>query len=472
MKESTLFKTLQALDKRELKLLDKFIKSGLINSTPKCYDLFVILCQHLSPKSKNITIDKEALFFTIFPEKKKYNSSLSVLMTQLQKQIENYFIWDNLQQNNSLKTLLLQPSRTRFKQQALYQKEVKDQLKRLHHKTKKDQDDFLYSFLLTNELQREKKLQDQEQIELNKLEALDNFYFGNRLKLSYELIQMYPSWTKQKEYIETILAHVEQYQDPLSNPTIFIYQFAIKHLKKENDDHSFEELMALIEQHQGQIEKKELNDIFKLAINYCVYNVYLGKVDYLQHLFSVYQKMVEYNALFIGQYIELSTIKNIVSLSCQLREFDWVDDFTNRYNYYLDPKYSEDVKLYNQGVIHFYKKEFQQAHDCFNTMYPINLVFELNRKFLLLKIFYELDEQIAFEAFTQSFSAFLRKNKVINSTQKKGYLNFIKILRQIQRLSFKKITEEQINRIANKILSAELLSDKKYLNEKLDAFKK
>jgi len=71
--------------------------------------------------------------------------------------------------------------------------------------------------------------------------------------------------------------------------------------------------------------------------------------------------MSEKNLLAEGEYIPVDKMKNIISVACQLRHFDWIRQLVEDSKLLIAPPFRESVYDFGIGVIHFYKGELRQA---------------------------------------------------------------------------------------------------------------
>jgi hypothetical protein len=86
---------------------------------------------------------------------------------------------------------------------------------------------------------------------------------------------------------------------------------------------------------------------------------------------------------------------------------------------------------------------------------------------MLLKIYYELEEEGALLSLLASFSLFLKRNKQVSKQAREMYLNFCKILQSITRRNIK-----HLPKIKQKIQEAKLLLERRWLLDQVKALEK
>ncbi len=433
MKKSKLLRLLQRFSEKELIRLVEMVGSPFFNKNLKCKQLLDIIIEYFeAPES--VDISKEVVFKKLFPHKAKFNSSLSVVSSKLTELAEEFLIQDRLKDHDYFKKYLLLES-LKEKELWVYFERKYVETKKKHEASKLRGPQFYIEKLLFTKSLREYHL-EYEKGDKNfdprlLIKLLDEIYLGYRLLLSYAA-NLNAEYDKAQLEIIMKLARTS---DLLDTPLIKLFYTAVLMLKESEQTAHFHQFMSLIDKHHRIIPRKELSELFSVAANYCVNKIKKGHSNFRQELFSVYNKTVQYNALIISTYLSHYRMKNIISLAAQLGEFEWGNQFLEEYIDFISPNFRKGVYNFNKAIICFYQKNYDNSLMHLNKMEgKIDTVYELNRKFLSLKTYFELKEDELLINMSLSFKQFLRTNESIAKNEEKAYKNFTNILLKIVKL--------------------------------------
>ena len=85
---------------------------------------------------------------------------------------------------------------------------------------------------------------------------------------------------------------------------------------------------------------------------------------------------------------------------------------------------------YNLVDLYYYKKELGKALEYLHKVEYSDVFYALNSKEMLLKIYYEMNEEEALHNLLASFRIYLKRNKLISDNIRLPYQNFISLLTQ------------------------------------------
>jgi len=96
----------------------------------------------------------------------------------------------------------------------------------------------------------------------------------------------------------------------------------------------------------------------------------------------------------------------------------------------------------------------------------------MDGKFLMMKAYYELDEEYSerTERIILSFIAYIKQNRILSAINKQGYINFTKTLHSLYRIKHR-VGRSSLEAIENRLQNYQRVSDKKWLLEKIEALK-
>jgi hypothetical protein len=288
--------------------------------------------------------------------------------------------------------------------------------------------------------------------------ALDDFYFLNKLKYSCEMLNRQAILSDQfsipfQEEVESYLVKQNHLE-----PLIAIYlQIYISLLHPEEEGH-FNILTELINAHSQSIKKEELRAIYLYAINICARKIRQGKSDYMNIALDLYEEGIKNKSLYDNNYLSHWTYNNVLKLALRLQRFEWFESFIYTYNKALKPEFQADALQYNLAEYYYQKKDLEQALIHLNKVNFKDINYLLGSRILLIKTFYESDAMEASLSALASFKIYLRRNKQIAGSIKKSCLNFCDLFYKIT-----KIHQPNKDELKQKIASTQPLTERAWL---------
>ena len=152
--------------------------------------------------------------------------------------------------------------------------------------------------------------------------------------------------------------------------------------------------------------------------------------------------------------------KNVIKLGFNLKKYDWVEQFIRENNQYLEEQFRQNALHYNLADLYFQKSNFGEALLHLNQVEINEISYALGTREMLMRIYYETDEEEALISLIASFNIYLKRNKDLPSDVRKMYLNFCRIVGQILRRNPKKL-----KKIGEEIKNTKLLLAKNWLLE-------
>lgn len=452
---------------RELKKLEVMLESPYFNQNESCLTLFLFLKKEILEEGK--TLSRKDVFDYLYPSKKKRDSSLSVQMSRLFAFAQEVLVQEQLRLRPETWNYLLLKGLGEKGDADTIQQIGEKSLQKLNSSPKKSREDFqndylinqlLYDLLVTTTRTKQQK---PEKV----VEALDNFYLIHRLHLTYEILNVQQILARElpQMYIDPMLDFCKSISTDAA-PLIQMNLLAVLLVAEPNEGQHFENFLALLSSDSEAITNEELHSLYTIAANYCIQQIIKGDRSFYEELLQIYQRMIDEKVLFITKFIPPAQFKNVVSLACQLGKYEWAQNFLAEYKQFLNPEIRKLNSDYYQATIHFYKKEYEQARELLIQTESMEVFFEIGRKFFLLKIYYELKEDIALYQLIDSFLSFIRKNNLLSTALKKSYLNFAKILKLLSDYRNEQ-KSKQLQKVSDKLDGYQQVSDKRWLMAKI-----
>lgn len=463
MKNSKLILLLETFSTAEWRRFGEFLVSPFFNKRKELIVFFEYL-KAISPDFSAKKLDKTVLFQKVFPNKKQDDRTLVHLNNYLLKQAEHFLAISRLEKEaHSTNMLILEE---------LYERQLgknyrhylsKAQASSLQEKEKNNHF-YLHQYQLSDIAKRQFLVQNQRRYDATiqlSLDHLDEFYFFNKLKIACEMLE----WKNiiavdyQISFIDELIYFLKKKQGKL-NPVLSIYLIAYDLLTKEDSEADFLRLMDAIQLHQDNIPDSEKNYFYVFAINFCGQQIKKNiKVHYYaNHSLDLYLAGVEQKILYVNGYLSPWIFKNITKLGFNLKKFDWTAQFIQTYHTHLEKEFQADALHFNMADLYYRKKNYQQAQYHLMQIQYSDIFYNLGAKTMLIKIYFETNEEEALLSMIASFTIYLKRNKKMANNIRQTYLNFTSLIYQILKAKANKIAE-----IQEKIKTTELLTDRQWL---------
>lgn len=475
MNKTKIYQVLKKFNSHEINRLEKFIISPFFNSNEKVSHLFQTLYNHFkfsNPKE----LEKDQIWSKLY--KKPYDDvKFRKLCSDLLKLVERYFTQIAFEaspeeQNQFLIQELIKRNEEKLFSTALSRSKV--QLSRTNERSSS----FFYNqyklgankFSLSTEFDlKTQKTKDGMGTNIEEISRnLDNFYLIEKLK--YYLSANTIKKIRNENHEFALIPEITQYlgsADLSKEPALKLYYQTYLAFTSDQDDYHYELLKQLIFENLNVLGRDEGRDIFEAALNFCIRRVNQGNSKFHKEALDLYKYSLNSKIMF-SKEDELSptTFRNIVIFAVRESEFNWAEEFINKYAQYLPEKYRDNAINYNSARIQWYRKQFDKVIELIRDVEYQDLTYNLNSKFMLLASYYELKEYDSLFYFINSYKAFLRRNKSINPKRKASYMNFVNIINKLANLESG--DKPQIRKIQLEINESEAILSKKWLLEKVD----
>lgn len=270
---------------------------------------------------------------------------------------------------------------------------------------------------------------------------LDVYYIANRLKYLCQMLNRNKIFKKHYtiSFSEQIL-EMAALPDFQKVPLIALYYQIALMFTQEESDQAYLELKKLFDQYFPLLGKLTQLEILSYALNYCVRRVRTSnrKTWYLQETLNLYMWGIDSEMLLSDNVLSPWHFKNIIKAAFNLKQYEWVGNFIKNYYQKLEPSFQEDALNYNLADLYFHQKDYGQAIQYLYQVQQSDIHYALGAKVMLMKIYYEKDEEEALLSLIASFSIYLSRNKHISNDLRKTYQNFCLILNRILRRNPKK----------------------------------
>lgn len=300
------------------------------------------------------------------------------------------------------------------------------------------------------------------------LKSLDQFYFVRKLQLQCELINL--KNVLNKEFNVVLIDPICEFivsNSFLSSPLIEIYYYILITLKGTPEESvlAYENIIAVTNENRNKLAVEDLNNIYQYAKNFCIRKINSGEDKYRMILFDLYKSILKNKRLMKHDYLSPWEFKNIVTLGLRLKEGEWVKNFISGFINHLPPQERKNALTYNTAMFYYYMKNYKFVLKYLQEVEFTDLYYQLDSKSILLKVYFETDEQEPLLHHIAAFKIFLLRNKNISAYQLSIYKNFIKYSLKIFRAGS---NSKKLEALRTEISSSANISDRNWLIERIN----
>jgi hypothetical protein len=446
MNKSQLINILKTFSAKDIREMRKWLHSPAHNQRQDVIQLFDYFFEN-NHLAKEDCLEKPYAFSWIYPKETYDDAKMRQVMFFLLKAIEDFLIYQELYQDEINAKNILSKAYRKRKLDKLFEKNIKQSEQLLGKATIQNEKFYLneYQFQLEkyNYLSRVNRLSQNLQEVSN---TLDIVFLTGKLR-QYCLMLSHQS-VYQKEYtiglLKNLLPLIQQ-EDYIKIPAIASYYFIYKTLTEKEDEIHFFQLKEQIKNNGHLFPLGEIRDIYLMTINYCIGRMNAGLESFMREAFELYQLGFEKKILIDNNSITRVTFHNVISIGLKLKEYTWVENFIEKYQYFLEEKHREGFVYYSLARLFYEKKNYTQAMRLLvqDVQYDDILIF-LNSKILLSWMYYEEGELDALDSLTESMRTYIQRKKIMGY-HKVNYKNYLKLLKKLIRIKPNKNEKEKLS---------------------------
>jgi hypothetical protein len=237
--------------------------------------------------------------------------------------------------------------------------------------------------------------------------------------------------------LQAVLLHIGQYPNLLVHPAIAVYYYGYLALMEPDEESHFKALRKELARNGVCFAMDELRDIHLLAINFCIYQINRRREHYLHEVLDLYRSGLD-SGIFVEQgQMPRFTYTNIVSTALRLREFDWAYHFIQHYKDLLPEGQRNGTFNFNLARYYTDKGDYDRAMPLLQQMDFDDILFNLQGKMMLVKMYYETGAFFALDSLLISLEAYLRRKKHLGVQQQLAHRNTVRLLRRLLALTDK-----------------------------------
>ena len=412
MLNSKLIDIISTLNKREMKILSKFIYSPVYNQHKDVIALFEYI-QTLGGCTE-ANLDKKTVYSCIFPKSQYDDLRLRHVVSYLLRVCENCLVYMEQSTNDLLYPLYLLKA---YKRRALDKHFANDFLlhkKQNGPKEKRCLQSHLYLSKI-NELACDTGIKPEKEAILHLLKAdeeLTTFFVLTKLKNAAKLFASKPEVKVTDILLLPEIEQIIQQHQLLHNTEIATYYWAFKCMQDPGDTRYYKLFKECLAKHSHQMEVDDLKDLFALSINYCKEKLAQQNQEFERELFEIYLHGLASEVLLNNQVLSFETQKSIVDIALKLGEVNWLKDFIEDTRQITDKKLRDELYQLNLAKLQFYRSDFTACIASLSIELGKNLQILQEAQLLKIRALHELGEHNQLKLETKKLKEINSKLKV------------------------------------------------------------
>lgn len=266
---------------------------------------------------------------------------------------------------------------------------------------------------------------------------LDASYLTEKLHDACELLQrskLLASPPTDDSLLDNLVDFLRQQPELLQQFASVNIYLRVYSLLKSSEPDQYDATLQAVQQHQAELSFSNRQVIFNYLQNFCIEQINKGNGRFLEELFRLYMVQLEERLFFEGNFLPQWHYKNIVTTGLRLGQTEWVRNFIEDYRHHLNPAVADNAYRYNLAAWHYHQGHLEEVIGLLAQVEYTDLRYNLDAKSLLLRTYYDLEEEEALLALTDAVRQYLKRNRSLSDFQKKGYYNLLKFTRRAFRL--------------------------------------
>ncbi len=464
MAESKVVQIIKKLDQKEVKLLDKFVKSPFFNQHTDVIRLFDYLQKTISEGGS--ALSNEQIFKVIFKDEKLDLQKLHYINSYLLKLIESFLAWQQWEEDNIEQQIFLLRAYRLHK--------LDDQFRRLYKKLEETLEklplrnnqyhNLRYKMQIEQlKFAREGRTGDLQLQELS--DAQDIAYIAEKLYNACTLLSHQAVFKKEYDpgLLPNVLEHIEN-SGRIEEPAIALYYYAYLSLSNIEKVENFHQLKKLLQLHRDRFDASELRGLYLVATNFCIRRINRGEGSFFKEIFEIYKSGLDARVFLENGMLSRWTFNNIVVAAVKLKDFGWAEKFINEQIDKINPEHREGTHSFNLAYFYFEKGDYDKAMPLLTQMEHDDVLHNLFAKATLAKMYYKLAEFDSLDNLLQSFKIYIRRKKILGY-HKDNYLNFIRYMQKLTQVNiFDKSAKAALS---EQIQNEKMLAEREWLLESL-----
>ena len=461
-----LHQLIAALPPSERRAAADWLASPYHQQRADCQALFAYLAKAIDEGRQPSRADCWA---AVFPGQAYDDQNMRLVMSYLNRRLEAFLQQQEMEaQPEQYQHLLLAAYRKRGLDRHFAK--AQKQLEKQRAKTRMPSPEgFLQGFWLEREIYRQQSKAGRTQA-LNLQEQQDQLtlaFLGHQLRLGCYLLAHQSVYKASYEIpMEGAWLALAQQAPYCDQPGVAVYLHCYLMLKEPEEDRHFTAFREQLFAATPYFPKRELRDLYLLAINFCIRRINQTAEQFLREALELYQKGLETKLLLEEGWLSRFTYNNVVGIALRLQAHDWVEGFLHEYRPLLKPEQREAAFGLNAARLAFVRGRYRDALGHLQAADYRDFINSMVAKTLQLKVYYELGEYGLLESHLRNVRTFLRRKRKMSYHQQ-NYRNIVQLTQRL--IALAPMDKAGQERLRADLQATEPLTERNWLLEKLEA---
>lgn len=432
-----LYQTLRCLDGSETKRLSKYLNSPYFNQSKILIRLFDLLLDYCERKTPGF--DRHQIWTDIFPGKNYDDVNFRKHCSDLLKLVQDFMAQETIMYDTTRRSIDALDFVVRRKIEPLFagaMRQIRDDLgKKQYRSMEYFKNAYTAERMYYAMMDFDVKLNVRANIE-EISHHLDIFYWIEKLKLYSSVLSQKRtgSFEYKLNFIDDILIYLKAF--PIDQvPELAIYYYSFLTLYEEEENEHYFNLRKLLDRLGHLMPQKEAVELYDSALHYCIGKLNKGSREFLQEYFNLFEDGLRKEIFIVNEELATWRYNNAVGVALQLGKLDWAELFIENYKKHLPADTQQNTYTFNLARVYRYQNKYDKVLSLLRDVEYEDIGYNLISKAILIITYYELDEHDALDPFMESFRVFLNRHKTIPNQRRQGYLNLIKYVRRLTRIS-------------------------------------
>ncbi len=249
-----------------------------------------------------------------------------------------------------------------------------------------------------------------------------------------------------------------------ANPALALVHAGLQALAHPDEEHYFNSLKTLLQNHVGLFPPTEARDLYMAAINFAIRRHNRGERAFTREAFDLYREALDKGVLLETGQLPQYTFINILNLALLLGEHLWSRSFLDTGKALLPPAERDNTYRYGLAGYHFRRSEYEPVLSLLREVEFSDIFIQLDARKMLLRSYYELGEWPALASLLDSFKAFLRRQKALGY-HRDSYLNLVKFTQKLMKTTSRRPAARK--RLVRQLEATEAVAEREWLLAKL-----
>lgn len=437
MEKTKLLQLLNSLSAWELRNLEQFLRSPFHNQRDDVLRLLGFYRQQRDKRKPDFS--DAAATRAVWPGKAPSAVDYPNLRSYLFKLVEKYLAAEEILGDELLMKMRLAKAYKRLNKADSFEQTARDLKGVLEKQPLRNPEYLRWQFELEYEmLDHDISRSHLKEATLDAVaKMLDAHYFAEKLKLACAQLAFLGIRPEKSDLDllpeKEIVDFLKQKTEWLLQPAIAVYYNAFLAFTEQETEPHFREVRRLLRDCQAQFTGRELGDVCRICLNYCIKQANQGDLSYAHEGLELYRFGIEQGFLLAEGHLPHNTYINAAAFAVSLIEHEWAERFIEDYKNNVAREHRENAYIFCLARLRYAQGNYREAMPLlaeFSTDYPYHF---LIAKKMLCKIFYEQEDVDPLESLLDSMRVYLQRHEM-DKAIKEHFKLFINLMTRLVKL--------------------------------------